>query len=62
MAPAVAGPFFARRGVVAGCSMATTLVRAYILGAMSNLRLPRGVFLAQFIDDSGLDSTGKAQD
>eukprot|EP00959_Pyramimonas_sp_CCMP1952_P190905 3992454-Pyramimonas_sp.AAC.1 len=27
MASAVAGPFFARRGVVAGCSMATSLVR-----------------------------------
>ncbi|CAK0865325.1 unnamed protein product [Prorocentrum cordatum] len=50
------------QGVVAGCSMATTVVRVYILGPMSNIRLPRGVFLAQFIDGSGLDSTGKAQD
>ena len=57
--PFVADPRYATRGVVAGCSLATTFVKVYLLRRLDDLVLsfPR-VHWNVFIDDVGVEQTG----
>ena len=52
------GPFYAINGVVAGCSMATTFFRIYVIPVIDPLELPRPLLLDIYIDDYGVSSTG----
>eukprot|EP00959_Pyramimonas_sp_CCMP1952_P111842 2339374-Pyramimonas_sp.AAC.1 len=47
------GPYYSINGVVAGCSMATTFVRIYLIPVIDPLPIPRDVFLDIYIDDYG---------
>eukprot|EP00959_Pyramimonas_sp_CCMP1952_P331810 6947828-Pyramimonas_sp.AAC.1 len=60
----VSGPHFALLGVIVGCSFATTFVRIYMIGPYDKLisRLPASVNIDQYIDDTGLNSVGKAKE
>ena len=62
LGPHTAAPRFASRGVVAGCSLATTLVKLYLLRRLDQfvLRHPR-VDMNVFIDDFGLATSGTAE-
>eukprot|EP00959_Pyramimonas_sp_CCMP1952_P248733 5199423-Pyramimonas_sp.AAC.1 len=48
------GPYRAIRGVVAGCSMATTFVRIYYIRSFSSVPLYPSTSLDLYIDDIGL--------
>ena len=53
------GPYFCQNGVIAGCSMATTLIRVYCLEGYDSIPLPPSTSLDVYIDDQGLSSTGR---
>eukprot|EP00959_Pyramimonas_sp_CCMP1952_P246076 5143230-Pyramimonas_sp.AAC.1 len=55
------GPHFATHGVVAGCSIATSYVRVYIIPTVDPIRLPTQVSLDIHIDDYGLSSSGTSK-
>eukprot|EP00959_Pyramimonas_sp_CCMP1952_P032819 688040-Pyramimonas_sp.AAC.2 len=58
----VNGPWLAIKGVIAGCSIATTLVRIYlVLDPGSRLTLPRSVTLDAYIDDCALTCMGSVE-
>ena len=54
----VDGPHFARFGVIAGCSMATTGVRIFLIPVLDTLRLPQQLYLSVYIDDYSLNAVG----
>eukprot|EP00959_Pyramimonas_sp_CCMP1952_P088024 1841831-Pyramimonas_sp.AAC.1 len=51
------GPFFALRGIVAGCTFATSLIRAFALEGFDPI--PRGPDFDVYVDDLSLSATGK---
>eukprot|EP00959_Pyramimonas_sp_CCMP1952_P242217 5062923-Pyramimonas_sp.AAC.1 len=55
------GPWFVFSGIVAGCSLATTLIRVNSIEALDLIVLRPCCDLALYIDDSGL-STGPIAD
>ena len=54
----IEGPFWVINGVIAGCSMATTLIRVLAVGPMdaAMASIPPPVSFDIFIDDSDSDS------
>jgi len=58
----VVGGFFVECGVVAGCSLATSLIRVHAIPALDGLRLPPKVSLDVYIDDYGLSGSGTVRD
>eukprot|EP00959_Pyramimonas_sp_CCMP1952_P124996 2613003-Pyramimonas_sp.AAC.1 len=52
------GPFWAARGIIAGCGFATALIRVCASGSLGHLDLPRQVHFKLCIGDSGLSATG----
>ena len=56
MASISTGPFYSINGVIAGCSMATTFVRIYVMPVFDTLDIPRSVMLDIYIDDYGMSS------
>eukprot|EP00959_Pyramimonas_sp_CCMP1952_P076196 1592085-Pyramimonas_sp.AAC.1 len=57
----VNGPWLAIKGVIAGCSIATTFVRMYLVLDLDRLTLPRSVTLDAYIDDCALHCTGSPE-
>ena len=55
----VKGPYYATRGITAGCAFATTFTRVYTIEPLDTLRLPPATQLALYIDDSGTSSVGQ---
>ena len=55
---------FPRKGIIAGCSLATTLIRVYMVNAMDEAltRLPQGVNTDVFIDDLALSVEGSKEE
>eukprot|EP00959_Pyramimonas_sp_CCMP1952_P146331 3063263-Pyramimonas_sp.AAC.1 len=52
------GPWYAFSGIIAGCSLATTLIRVNSVESLDLVRLRQGAQLALYIDDSGLSAVG----
>ena len=57
MSSIVTGPVFATTGVIAGCSMATTFVRVFIIPSLDLLSPSVSRSLDVYIDDYGLKFT-----
>ena len=51
-------PLYARVGIIAGCSFATTLIRVFVLTAFDQLVLPRSVTFDAYIDGMGINAIG----
>ena len=49
----IKGPYYASRGITAGCPFATTFTRVYTIQPLDTLRLPPTTQLALYLDDSG---------
>ncbi|CAK0859320.1 unnamed protein product, partial [Prorocentrum cordatum] len=58
----VSGPFYAVKGVMAGCSFATSFVRVYTIEAFTNLVYPSNVSFDQHIDDSAVSAVGSVSE
>eukprot|EP00959_Pyramimonas_sp_CCMP1952_P309306 6473096-Pyramimonas_sp.AAC.1 len=54
------GPYFCVNGIIADCSMATTLIRVYCMEGYDSIPLAPSASLDVYIDDQGLSSTGSA--
>eukprot|EP00959_Pyramimonas_sp_CCMP1952_P452152 9466078-Pyramimonas_sp.AAC.1 len=48
----------ARVGIVAGCSIAATLIRGFALDTFDLWVIPRSLSFDAYIEDAGLNSTG----
>eukprot|EP00959_Pyramimonas_sp_CCMP1952_P386654 8103534-Pyramimonas_sp.AAC.1 len=58
MVELVTGPFRATRGIIVGCSVATTLIRVFVVKSIEKAGLPCQVRLDMYIDDYGISVTG----
>ncbi|CAK0868317.1 unnamed protein product [Prorocentrum cordatum] len=57
----VNGPWLAIKGVIAGCSTATTFARIYLVLDLDRLTLPRSVTFDAYIDDCALKCIGSIE-
>eukprot|EP00959_Pyramimonas_sp_CCMP1952_P170768 3568561-Pyramimonas_sp.AAC.1 len=60
-ADAVGGPRICLRGVIAGCSMAATFIRAFCQGGRDSLPTQPSLDLGVYIDDQGVSCTGPSR-
>eukprot|EP00959_Pyramimonas_sp_CCMP1952_P311154 6511618-Pyramimonas_sp.AAC.1 len=53
LAGVVASPTYARVGIIAGCSFATTMIIIFALRGFDQLEVPKGIAFDAYIDDLG---------
>eukprot|EP00959_Pyramimonas_sp_CCMP1952_P018127 383807-Pyramimonas_sp.AAC.1 len=59
----VEGPVSPKKGIVAGCSLAASLIRAFAMEAFDGIpREPGRRYFDAYIDDLSLNATGSAKE
>eukprot|EP00959_Pyramimonas_sp_CCMP1952_P247799 5180164-Pyramimonas_sp.AAC.1 len=58
----VSGPFYAMKGVIAGCSFATSFVKVYTFDAFADIEYPSNVSVDQYTGDSAVSAVGSVSE